>query len=163
MATAASFLRLRNRYWILRHGKSIPNEKGIIVSSMVLIASLSFSSLQVTFTSDLDSIVLLFGSHCRIYPFWVFINYSLTDHKSLISHCSIYLGFFSLFLIGLCDELPFAAKQENGTLPQYELAQEGIKQAHLAGDKFKKVPTPPPLPPAPNLPPVILQVFTGCL
>ncbi|PKI33115.1 hypothetical protein CRG98_046490 [Punica granatum] len=25
---------LRNRYWILRHGKSIPNEKGLIVSSM---------------------------------------------------------------------------------------------------------------------------------
>lgn len=32
MATA-SFLR--NRYWILRHGKSIPNEKGLIVSSTV--------------------------------------------------------------------------------------------------------------------------------
>ncbi|KAA0035985.1 metal-independent phosphoserine phosphatase [Cucumis melo var. makuwa] len=32
MATA-SFLR--NRYWILRHGKSIPNEKGLIVSSIV--------------------------------------------------------------------------------------------------------------------------------
>ncbi|XP_050947363.1 uncharacterized protein LOC103499109 isoform X2 [Cucumis melo] len=31
MATA-SFLR--NRYWILRHGKSIPNEKGLIVSSI---------------------------------------------------------------------------------------------------------------------------------
>lgn len=26
---------LRNRYWILRHGKSIPNEKGLIVSSLV--------------------------------------------------------------------------------------------------------------------------------
>ncbi|KAM7470979.1 hypothetical protein LguiA_009162 [Lonicera macranthoides] len=25
---------LRNRYWVLRHGKSIPNEKGLIVSSM---------------------------------------------------------------------------------------------------------------------------------
>lgn len=32
MATA-SFLG--NRYWILRHGKSIPNEKGLIVSSIV--------------------------------------------------------------------------------------------------------------------------------
>ncbi|KAG4168577.1 Agropine synthesis reductase [Gossypium arboreum] len=31
MATS-SFLR--NRYWILRHGKSIPNEKGLIVSSL---------------------------------------------------------------------------------------------------------------------------------
>ncbi|KAG6604971.1 hypothetical protein SDJN03_02288, partial [Cucurbita argyrosperma subsp. sororia] len=29
---AAPFLR--NRYWILRHGKSIPNEKGLIVSSI---------------------------------------------------------------------------------------------------------------------------------
>nr|GMC85298.1 metal-independent phosphoserine phosphatase [Ipomoea batatas] len=26
---------LRNRYWVLRHGKSIPNELGLIVSSMV--------------------------------------------------------------------------------------------------------------------------------
>ncbi|KAF7810733.1 Histidine phosphatase [Senna tora] len=25
---------LRNRYWVLRHGKSIPNERGLIVSSM---------------------------------------------------------------------------------------------------------------------------------
>ncbi|GAB2252997.1 hypothetical protein Droror1_Dr00005844 [Drosera rotundifolia] len=25
---------LRNRYWVLRHGKSIPNEKGLIVSSL---------------------------------------------------------------------------------------------------------------------------------
>ncbi|XP_023756154.1 uncharacterized protein LOC111904647 [Lactuca sativa] len=25
---------MRNRYWVLRHGKSIPNEKGLIVSSM---------------------------------------------------------------------------------------------------------------------------------
>ncbi|KAB2051099.1 hypothetical protein ES319_A12G032900v1 [Gossypium barbadense] len=33
MATS-SFLR--NRYWILRHGKSIPNEKGLIVSSLEL-------------------------------------------------------------------------------------------------------------------------------
>ncbi|CAI0407716.1 unnamed protein product [Linum tenue] len=31
-APAPAFLR--NRYWVLRHGKSIPNEKGIIVSSM---------------------------------------------------------------------------------------------------------------------------------
>ncbi|CAK7329094.1 unnamed protein product [Dovyalis caffra] len=27
-------LFLRNKYWVLRHGKSIPNEKGLIVSSM---------------------------------------------------------------------------------------------------------------------------------
>ncbi|MBA0743154.1 hypothetical protein Gogos_005869 [Gossypium gossypioides] len=33
MATS-SFLR--NRYWVLRHGKSIPNEKGLIVSSLVI-------------------------------------------------------------------------------------------------------------------------------
>ncbi|KAK9944365.1 hypothetical protein M0R45_009937 [Rubus argutus] len=32
MAETTSFAR--NRYWILRHGKSIPNEKGLIVSSM---------------------------------------------------------------------------------------------------------------------------------
>ncbi|KAA8535931.1 hypothetical protein F0562_028409 [Nyssa sinensis] len=25
---------VRNRYWVLRHGKSIPNERGLIVSSM---------------------------------------------------------------------------------------------------------------------------------
>ncbi|ESR35685.1 hypothetical protein CICLE_v10029216mg [Citrus x clementina] len=25
---------LRNKYWVLRHGKSIPNEKGLIVSSL---------------------------------------------------------------------------------------------------------------------------------
>ncbi|KAK6253971.1 hypothetical protein QUC31_015691 [Theobroma cacao] len=25
---------LRNRYWVLRHGKSIPNEKGVVVSSL---------------------------------------------------------------------------------------------------------------------------------
>ncbi|XP_065865473.1 uncharacterized protein [Euphorbia lathyris] len=31
METASFF---RNRYWILRHGKSIPNEKGLIVSSL---------------------------------------------------------------------------------------------------------------------------------
>jgi hypothetical protein len=30
-------LCLRNKYWVLRHGKSIPNEKGLIVSSMVLL------------------------------------------------------------------------------------------------------------------------------
>ncbi|KAL5562362.1 hypothetical protein UlMin_032109 [Ulmus minor] len=32
MEETTSFLR--NRYWVLRHGKSIPNEKGLIVSSM---------------------------------------------------------------------------------------------------------------------------------
>lgn len=32
MATTPAFTR--NRYWILRHGKSIPNEKGLIVSSL---------------------------------------------------------------------------------------------------------------------------------
>ncbi|XP_021832923.1 uncharacterized protein LOC110772765 isoform X1 [Prunus avium] len=32
MAETTSFLS--NRYWVLRHGKSIPNERGIIVSSM---------------------------------------------------------------------------------------------------------------------------------
>ncbi|CAK9315469.1 unnamed protein product [Citrullus colocynthis] len=58
MATA-SFLR--NRYWILRHGKSIPNEKGLIVSSI-----------------------------------------------------------------------------ENGILPEYQLAPEGVGQAHLAGEQFLK-------------------------
>ncbi|XP_004140403.1 uncharacterized protein LOC101220672 isoform X1 [Cucumis sativus] len=58
MATA-SFLR--NRYWILRHGKSIPNEKGLIVSST-----------------------------------------------------------------------------ENGILPEYQLAPEGVEQARLAGVQFLK-------------------------
>lgn len=33
MEASASFLR--NKYWVLRHGKSIPNERGLIVSSMV--------------------------------------------------------------------------------------------------------------------------------
>ncbi|XP_022140404.1 uncharacterized protein LOC111011089 [Momordica charantia] len=55
----ASFLR--NRYWVLRHGKSIPNEKGLIVSSI-----------------------------------------------------------------------------ENGTLPEYQLATEGVGQAQLAGEQFLK-------------------------
>ncbi|KAG9144550.1 hypothetical protein Leryth_010764 [Lithospermum erythrorhizon] len=32
MASVESFLR--NKYWVLRHGKSIPNVKGLIVSSM---------------------------------------------------------------------------------------------------------------------------------
>ncbi|KAF3434853.1 hypothetical protein FNV43_RR21940 [Rhamnella rubrinervis] len=32
MEVTASFLR--NKYWVLRHGKSIPNERGLIVSSM---------------------------------------------------------------------------------------------------------------------------------
>ncbi|RWW69595.1 hypothetical protein BHE74_00022792 [Ensete ventricosum] len=27
-------LFLRNSYWVLRHGKSVPNEKGLIVSSL---------------------------------------------------------------------------------------------------------------------------------
>ncbi|KAJ8625680.1 hypothetical protein MRB53_034210 [Persea americana] len=31
MSTSAN---LRNRYWVLRHGKSIPNEKGLIISSL---------------------------------------------------------------------------------------------------------------------------------
>ncbi|KAK8935400.1 hypothetical protein KSP39_PZI013217 [Platanthera zijinensis] len=33
-ATGETLPFLRNSYWILRHGRSIPNEKGIIVSSM---------------------------------------------------------------------------------------------------------------------------------
>ncbi|KAL6217942.1 hypothetical protein ACLB2K_011159 [Fragaria x ananassa] len=59
MAETTSFGR--NRYWILRHGKSIPNEKGLIVSSM-----------------------------------------------------------------------------ENGTRPEYQLAPEGVNQAKLAGELFRK-------------------------
>lgn len=37
---------LKNKYWVLRHGKSIPNEKGLIVSSLVCILLLwvSFST-----------------------------------------------------------------------------------------------------------------------
>ncbi|CAA3016260.1 metal-independent phosphoserine phosphatase [Olea europaea subsp. europaea] len=31
---ASGYTFLKNGYWILRHGKSIPNEKGLIVSSM---------------------------------------------------------------------------------------------------------------------------------
>ncbi|KAL6211119.1 hypothetical protein ACLB2K_016347 [Fragaria x ananassa] len=60
MAETTSFGR--NRYWVLRHGKSIPNEKGLIVSSM-----------------------------------------------------------------------------ENGTRPEYQLAPEGVDQAKLAGELFRKV------------------------
>lgn len=30
------------RYWVLRHGKSIPNEMGLIVSSMVMLIPASF-------------------------------------------------------------------------------------------------------------------------
>lgn len=32
----------KNRYWVLRHGKSIPNERGLIVSSMVRFRFISF-------------------------------------------------------------------------------------------------------------------------
>lgn len=42
MAEGSSFLR--NGYWVLRHGKSIPNEKGLVVSSMVRF-SLSLQSV----------------------------------------------------------------------------------------------------------------------
>ncbi|CAL0318563.1 unnamed protein product [Lupinus luteus] len=52
---------LRNRYWVVRHGKSIPNERGLIVSSM-----------------------------------------------------------------------------ENGTLPEFQLASDGVDQAQLAGQLFYK-------------------------
>ncbi|XP_043713403.1 uncharacterized protein LOC122661950 [Telopea speciosissima] len=57
----ATFSFLRNRYWILRHGKSIPNERGLIVASM-----------------------------------------------------------------------------ENGILPEFQLASEGVTQAQLAGESFQK-------------------------
>jgi broad specificity phosphatase PhoE len=51
-----------NRYWVLRHGKSIPNERGLVVSSM-----------------------------------------------------------------------------ENGVLPEYQLAPDGVAQARLAGESFLQV------------------------
>ncbi|XP_010242878.1 PREDICTED: uncharacterized protein LOC104587113 isoform X2 [Nelumbo nucifera] len=56
-----NFSFLRNRYWVLRHGKSIPNERGLIVCSM-----------------------------------------------------------------------------ENGMLNEYQLASEGVNQAQIAGEAFKK-------------------------
>ncbi|KAJ6793278.1 Uncharacterized protein M6B38_111920 [Iris pallida] len=59
MAEIFSFLR--NTYWVLRHGKSVPNERGLIVSSL-----------------------------------------------------------------------------ENGTLPEYGLASEGVEQARSAGELFSK-------------------------
>lgn len=34
---------LKNRYWVLRHGKSVPNERGLVVSSLVLLSHLSLS------------------------------------------------------------------------------------------------------------------------
>ncbi|CAL9228686.1 unnamed protein product [Arabidopsis halleri] len=55
----SSLVGNNNRYWVLRHGKSIPNERGLVVSSM-----------------------------------------------------------------------------ENGVLPEYQLAPDGITQAHLAGESF---------------------------
>lgn len=58
-AAAAAGAGLRNRYWVLRHGKSIPNERGLIVSSL-----------------------------------------------------------------------------ENGTLPEYALASDGVDQARMAGELF---------------------------
>ncbi|KAK3412828.1 hypothetical protein EUGRSUZ_I01511 [Eucalyptus grandis] len=58
-AAAAAAAGLRNRYWVLRHGKSIPNERGLIVSSL-----------------------------------------------------------------------------ENGTLPEYALASDGVDQARMAGELF---------------------------
>ncbi|CAO2813656.1 unnamed protein product [Amaranthus hypochondriacus] len=59
--SSSSSSLLRNKYWILRHGKSIPNQKGLVVSSM-----------------------------------------------------------------------------ENGIRPEYQLAEEGINQAQLAGEQFLK-------------------------
>ncbi|KAL2936869.1 Agropine synthesis reductase, partial [Bienertia sinuspersici] len=58
----SSSTSLRNKYWILRHGKSIPNQKGLIVSSL-----------------------------------------------------------------------------ENGILSEYQLADDGVKQAELAGNQFQKL------------------------
>ena len=38
---------VRNRYWILRHGKSIPNERGLIVSSMVRLFRFSYVYIYI--------------------------------------------------------------------------------------------------------------------
>lgn len=80
---------LRNRYWVLRHGRSVPNERGLIVSSMVRLFHL---------------LVFLMWFH---NPTWIWL------------------------------QNPFY--QENGKLSQYELASEGVNQAHSAGILFQKV------------------------
>jgi hypothetical protein len=75
---------LRDKYWVLRHGKSIPNEKGLIVSFIVLL--------------------------------------------------HIFLRILCLFISQL--EIFY---QENGIKEEYQLADEGVIQAQLAGELFLKV------------------------
>jgi len=77
-------LCLRDKYWVLRHGKSIPNEKGLIVSFIVLL--------------------------------------------------HIFLRILCLFISQL--EIFY---QENGIKEEYQLADEGVIQAQLAGELFLKV------------------------
>jgi hypothetical protein len=72
---------LRDKYWVLRHGKSIPNEKGLIVSFIVLL--------------------------------------------------HIFLRILCLFISQFY--------QENGIKEEYQLADEGVIQAQLAGELFLKV------------------------
>jgi hypothetical protein len=75
---------LRDKYWVLRHGKSIPYEKGLIVSFIVLL--------------------------------------------------HIFLRILCLFISQL--EIFY---QENGIKEEYQLADEGVIQAQLAGELFLKV------------------------
>lgn len=77
-------LCLRDKYWVLRHGKSIPNEKGLIVSFIVLL--------------------------------------------------HIFLRILCLFISQLV-----IFYQENGIKEEYQLADEGVIQAQLAGELFLKV------------------------
>lgn len=88
---------LRNEYWILRHGKSIPNERGIIVSSMVC-----FRFLLVFFLT-----IFTPPSFGDLSPRWCHFRWSTV--------------------------------QENGTLPEFGLSIDGIKQAKLAGELLNQV------------------------
>lgn len=49
---------IKNRYWVLRHGKSIPNERGLIVSSMVVIKFYPIPLLSISKPLFISSVKL---------------------------------------------------------------------------------------------------------
>lgn len=69
--TTTSFLR--NKYWVLRHGKSIPNERGLIVSSLV--------SFFLSFFNFLMAIFVSFFSFFFFQLFFLIPCWDCTDRK----------------------------------------------------------------------------------
>ncbi|MBA0804508.1 hypothetical protein Gohar_004090 [Gossypium harknessii] len=111
MATS-SFLR--NKYWVLRHGKSIPNEKGLIVSSLVI--------------SEIDRA----RSPC------VMVDLTRSSkHGGDVQQNATTLPFAkeTIKFVTLDCNL---THQENGIRLEYQLASEGVEQAKLAGKLFLK-------------------------